>query len=254
MWRGSRCRPASPGRTTSSRRSRTPPPARPACRRCSCAAPPACTTGPGARVSALPGSATAPARAMAFCLAGSDSRAKASRSFSICSSQGQPNSALSQLELRKAVPTGLSTSAATQEVRKAFQPPAFGASFFDAARDHALPVHRLHVDLEAAALHQRLGHRRQVGQHRQVGGMQQHHRRAVVVGLGQQFARLLEVRFELAVHALVGRQRRAADEQRLAQLVVLRIAMHRLQEVFLVQRVEHRLARPSGCRRACGWC
>ncbi len=67
---------------------------------------------------------------MAFCLAGSDSRAKASRSFSICSSQGQPNRALSQLEFRKAVPTGLSTSADTHEVRKAFQPPAFGASFF----------------------------------------------------------------------------------------------------------------------------
>ena len=112
-----------------------------------------------------------------------------------------------------------------------------------AARDQRLPVHRLHVDLEAGLLQQRLGDRRQVGQHLQVGRLHQHDRRAVVAGLLQQLLRLVEVGLEQPVHALVGRERRAADEQRLADLVVLRVADHRLEEVLLV---EARTTTPGG--------
>ena len=44
------------------------------------------------------------------------------------------------------------------------------------------------------------------------------------------------------VHALVRRERRAADEQRLARLVILLVADGRLQEVLLVQCHDDRLA------------
>ena len=61
--------------------------------------------------------------------AGSVSREKSSRSFSSFSSHGQPKLALSQAELTKELETGFSTSADTQDVSMAFQPPAFGGSF-----------------------------------------------------------------------------------------------------------------------------
>ena len=44
------------------------------------------------------------------------------------------------------------------------------------------------------------------------------------------------------VHALVGRIGRAADEQRLADLVLVRIADHGLQEILLVEGVPERAA------------
>ena len=92
--------------------------------------------------------------------------------------------------LRKPVMTGLRMSAATHEVRNACQPPAFGGSFLARRATTRLPVHRLHVDLEAGLLHQRLGDRREVGQHVQVGRVHEHDRRAVVAGLLQQLLRL----------------------------------------------------------------
>src|SRR6202521_4476541 len=73
---------------------------------------------------------TCTASAIVFCLAGSVSRANSSRSFSICVSQGQPNNALSQLELRNAVDTGFRMSAETHDVMNACQPPCVGGSFF----------------------------------------------------------------------------------------------------------------------------
>src|SRR5947207_7374116 len=63
------------------------------------------------------------ASTMAFCLAGSVSLAKASRSRSSSASHGQPNVAFSQLALRKLVETGSSTSTEPHEVRYALQPP-----------------------------------------------------------------------------------------------------------------------------------
>src|SRR5262245_7722760 len=72
---------------------------------------------------------TCTASAIAFCLAGSVSRAYWSRSFSVSSSHGQPNIALSQPALANPAITGLRMSAATHEVRNAFQPPALGGSF-----------------------------------------------------------------------------------------------------------------------------
>src|SRR5213593_3168131 len=67
--------------------------------------------------------------AICFCLAGLVSRAKASRSPSMSLSHGQPNMALSHEALRKPIITGFRMSAATHEVRNAFQPPAVGGSF-----------------------------------------------------------------------------------------------------------------------------
>src|SRR5438270_9599484 len=66
---------------------------------------------------------------MTFCLAGSVSLAKASRSFSISASQGQPNVAFSQLALRKEAATGSRMSTDAHDVRKVLQPPALGGSF-----------------------------------------------------------------------------------------------------------------------------
>ena len=75
--------------------SRTPSPARSSRRRCWCAARSAGTTGRDGRGSDARPSTSAGRSAICFCLAGSVSLAKASRSFSIVSSHGQPNSALS---------------------------------------------------------------------------------------------------------------------------------------------------------------
>src|SRR6266700_7643886 len=75
-------------------------------------------------------SRTCTASAMLLSLAGFTSRAYWSRSASISLSQGQPNMAVSQDELMKPALIGFRMSAATQEVRNAFQPPAEGGSFF----------------------------------------------------------------------------------------------------------------------------
>ena len=72
--------------------------------------------------------------------------------------------------------------------------------------------------------------------------MHEHDRRAVVARLLEELARLREVRLEQALHALVGGERGAADEHRLADLVVGRIADDRVEEVLLVERVPERLA------------
>ena len=102
--------------------------------------------------------------------------------------------------------------------------------------DQRLPVHRLHVDLEAAALQQCLRHRREVGQHGEVGRLQQHDRRAVIAGLLQDLLRLIEARFEDPFGAGRILERGAAAEHGLADLVVARIADDGLQEVLLVER------------------
>src|SRR5262249_18566520 len=68
--------------------------------------------------------------AKAFCWAGSVSRANASRRFSISASQDQPGSALSQPEFNQPLRIGSLMSVAADEVRKAFQPPELGGSFF----------------------------------------------------------------------------------------------------------------------------
>ena len=65
-------------------------------------------------------------------------------------SHGQPNAALSQLALTKPAITGLRMSADTHEVSIACQPPALAGSFLTRRATTRLPVHRLHVDLEAA--------------------------------------------------------------------------------------------------------
>jgi hypothetical protein len=70
------------------------------------------------------------ASAIAFCFAGSVSRANWSRSRSSSGSHGQPNGALSQLAFRNAVDTGFRMSAETHDVIIAFQPPCDGGSFF----------------------------------------------------------------------------------------------------------------------------
>ena len=67
------------------------------------------------------------ASASAFCLAGSDSRAKSARIFSITSSQGDPGAAFWQSVFSIAAETGLITSVADHAVKNAFQPP-FDAS------------------------------------------------------------------------------------------------------------------------------
>src|SRR6188508_1696297 len=69
------------------------------------------------------------ASAIVFCLLGSVSLAKVSRSFSISASHGQPNVAFSQLALRYDVATGSRISTEAHEVRNALQPPALGGSF-----------------------------------------------------------------------------------------------------------------------------
>ena len=49
-----------------------------------------------------------------------------------------------------------------------------------------LPVHVHHVDLEAAALEQRLCYGCQIGERLKIGRVHQQHRHAVVAGLGEQ--------------------------------------------------------------------
>src|SRR4029079_14459666 len=73
---------------------------------------------------------TCNASAIAFCLAGSVSRANWSRRRSSSASHGQPNGALSQLALRKAVDSGLRMAAEPYDVIIAFQPPCAGGSSF----------------------------------------------------------------------------------------------------------------------------
>ena len=141
-----------------------------------------------------------------------------------CSSHGQPNSALSQPALRKPAITGFRMSADDPRGQERVPAARVGRVLLGAAGDQRLPVHRLHVDLEAGLLQQRLRDRRELGQHLQVGRVHQHDRRAVVAGLLQQLLRLLDVRLEHALHAGFGRERRAADEHRLAGLVVARVA------------------------------
>ena len=114
--------------------------------------------------------------------------------------------------------------------------------FFGAPRHQRLPVHGLHVDLEAGFLHQRFGNRRQVGQDLQIGRMHEHDGRAVVARLLQQLLGLLEVGVEPAVQALLGEEGRAAGEIGVADLVVFGIAHHRFEEILLVEGIKQGLA------------
>ena len=140
-------------------------------------------------VTSMPRNCTA--SAIAFCLAGSVSRAKSSRSFS---------------SLRVARPAEQRLVAGRVQIggrdrvhhvggdpggQEGVPAAGVGRVLLGAARDQRLPIHRLHVDLEAGLLHQRFRHRRQVGQHLQVGRVHQHDRRAVVAGFLQQLLRLL---------------------------------------------------------------
>jgi hypothetical protein len=70
------------------------------------------------------------ASASAFFLPSSVSRANWSRSFSICSSLGQPNHDFSPAAPIAALVSGLQTSGASHAVRKMFQPPCAGGSFY----------------------------------------------------------------------------------------------------------------------------
>src|SRR5207248_3305908 len=67
---------------------------------------------------------------MALRLAGSVSRAKSARSFSMGSLVGQPNHALSPLPVRTEEVTGVMVSNDVDHVWKMFQPPWGGGSFF----------------------------------------------------------------------------------------------------------------------------
>src|SRR5262249_10542824 len=82
----------------------------------------------------------------------------------------------------------------------------------------------------------------QVGQRGDVGGVQQRDRRAVVARFLDERARLGEVRLEQPVHAFRRLEGRTAHEERLAHLVVLRVADRRLEKILLVERVPERLA------------
>ena len=117
----------------------------------------------------------------------------ASRSFSIVSSHGQPNIALSHEALKKPAITGLRMSAGDPRGQEGVPAALVRRILLGAARHQGLPVHRLHVDLEAGLLELRLGDRREVGQHLQVGRLQQHDRRAVVARLLQQLLGLGDV-------------------------------------------------------------
>ena len=138
--------------------------------------------------------------------------------------------------------TGLSMSAATHEVRKACQPPALGGSFLARRATSVCQSIDCMSTLKPAFSISDLATGARLVSTCEVGRMHQHDRRAVVAGLLQQRLRLVEVGLEQPVHALLGGQRRAADEQRLAGLVVVGIADHRLQEVLLVEGVPQRLA------------
>ena len=131
--------------------------------------------------------------ASSTCFLASVSRTKASRSFSSSASLGQPNRA----GRRSPRPSGVDRI--EQQVGRSrgqdeFQPPSERRPLLGPARDQGLPVHRLHVDLEAALLEQCLGDRREIGQHGDVGRVQQDDRRAVVARFLEQLLRLLEVR------------------------------------------------------------
>src|SRR3712207_6954783 len=52
----------------------------------------------------------------------------------------------------------------------------------------------------------------------EVGRVHEHDRRAVVAGLLQEVARLLEVRLEQPFHALLGTERRAAEDRKSTRL------------------------------------
>ena len=172
------------------------------------------------------------------------SRARSRRAASpSVSSQGQPNIALSQPALTKPVITGLRMSAETQEVMKAFQPPGLGGLLLGAARDDRLPVHRLHVDLEAGLLHQ-LTSRPARGWSARAGRSSASARPACRRSPLPSGARAPSGSSNSSrpCHALVGGERGAADEHRLADLVVGRVADHRVEEVLLVERVPERLA------------
>ena len=74
-----------------------------------------------------------------------------------------------------------------------------------------------------------------------VGLVHQHDRRAVVARLGQELPGLGGIARELVLPAPRRLQRRAAGEQRLALLVELGIADIGVEEILLVQRIEHGL-------------
>ena len=109
---------------------------------------------------------TCTASAIAFCLAGSVSRANASRSFSISASHGQPNIALSQPALRKPADDRIDDVDRRPGGEEGVPAAGVRRVLLGAARDQRLPVHRLHVDLEAGLLQQRLRDRREVGERR----------------------------------------------------------------------------------------
>ena len=117
-----------------------------------------------------------------------------------------------------------------------------GRILLGAARDQRLPVHRLHVDLEATLLEQRLGDRRHVGEHRKGGRLHEHDRCAVVARLLQQRLGFLEVRLGQQVALDLDAVGRAADESGRADLVILLLSDRRLEVILLPHRMERGLA------------
>ena len=79
-------------------------------------------------------------------------------------------------------------------------------------------------------------------QHRDVGLLHEHDRRAVIARLLQELPRLGGISGELVVPAGGRFERRAAGEQRLAFAVPFRIADRGIEEVLAVQRIGDRLA------------
>src|SRR5258708_34245320 len=155
------------------------------------------------------------ASASSFCLAGSVSRRKAERSFSMSGSHGQPNHALSQSPLVKELPAGLSASTVTVVVKKMFQPPLSGASFLVRRATTVCQSIACRSALEAHLLQRLLGDGRELVGRLQVGRLHHDDRRAVVAAFLQELARLVVVGLdqEVAVALLV---RRAADQRRVA--------------------------------------
>src|SRR5262249_52832835 len=159
--------------------------------------------------------------ATAFLSASVVAWANLSRSFSMTSSLGHPPRAFSPVVMRLGVISGSRRPSLTQlgarrvhparaeGVRTAFRRRAL---LRGEPGHHALPVHRLDIDLEACPLELGFGHRRQLLDDAKIGRLRDHHDGAVIARLLEELARLGDVAFDQSIHAGGRRQRRVARE------------------------------------------
>src|SRR5215475_8013392 len=181
--------------------------------------------------------------ATAFLSASVVACANLSRSFSMASSLGQPPRAFSPVAMRLGVIKGSRMSSCTQLVPKAFQPPSDRRALLRREPGHhALPVHRLDIDLEAGPLELGLGDRRELLDHAEIGRLRDHHHGAVVARFLQKLTRLGDIAFDQSVHGGGRLQRRTAGKHRLTGAIETLVADIGLQEFLLAQRVGDGLA------------